>query len=84
MQALIIDAVKEYLEGEEGYGDNVMVEIDPVAKTAELNDTADVEGFDSDNGKVYVPVMDLIKMSVDNPGEWIVDTDAVDSIIDEL
>lgn len=84
LQALIIDAVEEYLDGEEGYGDNVMVEIDPVSKAAGLNDSADVEGFDSDNGKVFVPVMDLVKMSLETPGEWVVDSDAVDAIIDEL
>lgn len=70
--------LKEYLEAPEAWSDNVMVEIDPTTLDCVLydGDDADVENSDRD----YWDVMDLLEMSVENPGEWEIDPAALDEL----
>lgn len=71
--------LKEYLEAPEAWGDNVMVEVDPLAKTVRLNDDEDIDLETSSND--YWPLMDLLQMSVENPGEWEIDPEAVAELL---
>lgn len=71
--------LEEYLEVPEAWGDNVMIEIDPATQEARLSDDEDI---DMDNSSFdYWPVMDLLQMSVDNPGDWQIAPDAVDELL---
>lgn len=68
-------AVLEYIADEENYTDNVQAQIN--------TETGEVSIADSENeipGCDYVPIMDLIKMSVDNPGQWLPDEDAIEQV----
>lgn len=72
------NAVKEYLENEEAYSDNVQLEINTATLEVALADPdQDLPGCD------YYQVMDLVKASTDNPGSWEVDEDAVSSVVAE-
>lgn len=74
----ITEAVEEYIADEEAYSDNVQLQINTL--------TWDVEIADPENDLPdcdYYPVMDLISMSVDNPGTWIADADAIESVAEE-
>lgn len=70
--------LKEYLEAPEAWGDNVMIEVDPATMEVRLNDDEEIDMENSD--KDYWPVMDLLQMSVENPGEWEIDPDALDEL----
>lgn len=78
INALINDlraAVLEYIADEENYTDNVQAQINI--------ETGEVCIADPENeipGCDYVPIMDLIKMSVDNPGQWLPDEDAIEQV----
>lgn len=68
-------AVLAYIADEENYTDNVQAQIN--------TETGEVSIADSENeipGCDYVPIMDLIKMSVDNPGQWLPDEDAIEQV----
>lgn len=67
--------LKEYLEAPEAWSDNVMIEVNPADLSVRLNDDEDVDVDNSDLD--YWPVMDLLRMSVENPGEWEIDPDAL-------
>lgn len=65
-------AVAKYIADEECYTDNVQLQIDPATGDITIADPDnDIESFD------YVPVMDLVRMSSENPGQWVPDTDAI-------
>lgn len=72
--------LEEYLEAPEAWSDNVMVEIDPETLDYALYD-GDDEGLD-DSKKDYWEVMDLLSMSVEDPGRWEIDADALDELAD--
>lgn len=76
----ITGLLEEYLEAPEAWGDNVMIEVDPSTMEARLNDDEDADMEDS--GLDYWPVMDLLQMSVDNPGDWEIDPDAVAELLE--
>lgn len=79
LQQAITAAVCQYIDDEELYTDNVQVQINPLTAEAEIVDPDnDLDDY------VYVPVMDLVKMSVENPGQWIADPDAIADIAAEL
>lgn len=71
----LTDAVNNYIADEECYDDNVQIEIDPA--------TGGVALCDADTGREncdYYQVMDLVSMSTDNPGQWEVDSEAVNDV----
>ncbi len=70
--------LEEYLEAPEAWSDNVMIEVNPEsvdARLAEVDDEA-IETSPLD----YWAVMDLLQMSVSNPGEWEIDREALDEL----
>ncbi len=80
MKKKVEKLLKEYLEAPEAWSDNVMIEVTPDSKEICLNDDEEV---DVDNSALdYWPVMDLLQMSVENPGEWEIDPDAVNEMVE--
>jgi len=79
MKKKVENLLKEYLEAPEAWSDNVMIEVNPDSMEMSLNDD---ENVDVDNSALdYWPVMDLLQMSVENPGEWEIDPDAVAEMV---
>ncbi len=79
MKDKIMELLQEYLDAPEAWGDNVMIEVNPSSLDLRLCDDEDLD-MDSDSID-YWSVMDLLSMSVDNPGEWEVDPDAVAELV---
>ncbi len=68
----ITAAVDTYIADEECYTDNVQLQIDTLTGEICIADTDnDLPSCD------YYPVMDLVRMSVVNPGQWEPDIDAI-------
>ena len=74
----ITEIVKEYIASEESYGDDVQLEIN--TETWEM-DIADPEN-DLPNCDYY-PMMDLVMMSAENPGQWLPDQASIESVASE-
>lgn len=74
----LTEAVREYIADEETYTDNVQVRINTLTGEVEIADPED-DLPDCD----YYPVMDLVRMSVANPGSWEPDTDAIADVAAE-
>ena len=70
--------VEEYISGEESYSDDVQLEIN--TQTWEM-DIADPENDLPECD--YYPVMDLVKMSVREPGKWEPDQAAIEELAAE-
>lgn len=79
MKNKVIKLLKEYLDAPEAWGDNVMIEVNPADREVRLNDDEDVDPDASDLD--YWSVMDLLQMSVSDPGQWDIDADAVDELV---
>lgn len=78
-KAKIMALLEEYLDAPEAWSDNVMIAVEPASGDARL---CDVEDADLDSSAIdYWQVMDLLRMSVENPGEWDIDPEAVDELI---
>lgn len=74
----IREAVEEYIAGEESYSDNVQLEINTGDWTVDIADPEnDLPGCD------YYPILDLVKMSIDQPGKWEPDEKAIESVAAE-
>lgn len=74
----IRETVEEYIDGEESYGDDVQLEINTTDWSMDIADPEnDLPNCD------YYPIMDLVKMSVENPGKWIPDEAAIESVASE-
>lgn len=72
------EVVEEYISGEENYGDDVQLEINTSDWTMDIADPEnDLPNCD------YYPMMDLVKMSVSNPGKWEPDEGAIESVAAE-
>lgn len=72
------ETVEDYIAGEESYSDDVQLEIDTTDWSMDIADPEnDLPNCD------YYPMMDLVKMSVDNPGKWEPDEEAIASIAAE-
>ena len=70
--------VEEYIEGEEEYGDDVQLEINTSDWSMDIADPEnDLPNCD------YYPILDLVKMSVENPGKWEPDESAIESVAAE-
>lgn len=68
-------AVIDFINDEENYSDNVQIQIN--------TETGEVTVADPDNDLPdcdYVPAMELVKMSIENPGQWLPDDDAIESV----
>lgn len=72
---LLTETVKEYIDGEESYSDDVQLEINTT--TWEM-DIADPENDLPDCD--YYPMMDLVKMSATEPGKWEPDEVAIEEV----
>lgn len=70
--------LEEYLEAPEAWSDNVMIEVDPSTLDARLVDEDEVDPESSE--KDYWEVMDLLSMSVEDPGKWEIDPDALEEL----
>lgn len=79
MKNKVIKLLEEYLDAPEAWGDNVMIEVNPANQEVRLNDDEDVDPDASDLD--YWPVMDLLQMSVSDPGQLDIDADAVDELV---
>ncbi|MCH5227687.1 MAG: hypothetical protein J1F16_07750 [Muribaculaceae bacterium] len=72
------ETVEDYIAGEEGYSDDVQLEINTTDWSMDIADPEnDLPNCD------YYPIMDLVKMSVDEPGKWMPDEEAIESIAAE-
>lgn len=71
--------LQEYLDAPEAWSDSVVIEVNPASLDARLRDEEEVD-MDSDVFD-YWPVMDFLLMSVENPGEWKVDPEAVSELV---
>lgn len=74
----ITGIVREYIAGEEGYSDDVQLEINTTTWDMDIADPEnDLPNCD------YYPLMDLVRMSVENPGRWEPDPEAIESVAAE-
>lgn len=72
------ETVEEYIDGEESYSDNVQLEINTTDWAMDIADPEnDLPNCD------YYPMLDLVKMSTENPGQWEPDEAAIESIAAE-
>lgn len=72
------EIVEDYIEGEENYSDDVQLEINTTDWSLDIADPEnDLPNCD------YYPILDLVKMSVSEPGKWEPDEDAIESIAAE-
>lgn len=70
--------VEDYIAGEEAYSDDVQLQINTL--------TFDMEIVDPENDLPdcdYYPMMDLVRMSTENPGQWEPDPDAIAEVAAE-
>lgn len=81
MKDSIMDILNEYLEAPEAWSDNVQIEVETASKKLRLTDDEDID--EASEKYDYWPVMDFISMSVDSPGAWEIDTDAVSEMASE-
>ena len=74
----ITEVVKDYIASEESYSDDVQLEINTTNWEMDIADPEnDLPECD------YYPLMDLVKMSVSQPGKWEPDKEAIESIAAE-
>lgn len=74
----LTDLVEEYISAEEAYSDDVQLEINTTTWDMDIADPEnDLPNCD------YYPMMDLVKMSASNPGQWEPDRDAIVDIAAE-
>lgn len=74
----IRETVEEYIDGEETYGDDVQLEINTTDWSMDIADPEnDLPNCD------YYPIMELVKMSVEKPGVWEPDDEAIRSVAAE-
>lgn len=74
----ISDVVREYIDNEEDYSDDVQLAINPSDLSLEIADPDDdLPEFD------YYPMMDLVRMSASEPGHWDPDSDAISDMAAE-
>lgn len=78
LEKRIYNAVKDFTEYEETFSDNAQIRINPLTGEVEIADPDDdLDGFD------YYPAMDLVEMSVETPGKWIPDAEAIAEVAAE-
>ncbi len=82
LEKKITAAVEEYIADEETYDDNARVQIDPETWKVTMVDSDD-ESYGDVAGMDYYDVMDLVRMSVAEPGKWEPDREAIASVAEE-
>lgn len=74
----LTDLVNEYIAADEAYSDDVQLEINTTTWEMDIADPEnDLPNCD------YYPMMDLVKMSVVNPGQWESDHEAIADVAAE-
>ncbi len=74
----LTETVEEYISAEESYSDDVQLQINTLTFEMEIADPEnDLPDCD------YYPMMDLVRMSTENPGQWVPDTDAIADVAAE-
>lgn len=74
----IRETVEDFIAAEESYSDDVQLEIHTTDWSMDIADPEnDLPNCD------YYPIMDLVKMSVTDPGKWEPDENAIESIAAE-
>lgn len=74
----LTNLVEEYTAAEEAYSDDVQLEINTTTWEMDIADPEnDLPNCD------YYPMMDLVKMSASNPGQWEPDNNAIVDIAAE-
>lgn len=72
------ELIKDYIAEEEAYTDNAQLRIDTSTWDLDIADPEeDLPNCD------YYPMMDLVRMSAVNPGQWEPDTDAITEVAAE-
>ena len=72
------EIVEDYIAGEEGYSDDVQLEINTTDWSMDIADPEnDLPNCD------YYPMMDLVRMSATLPGKWEPDDEAIESVAAE-
>lgn len=72
------ETVEDYISAEESYSDDVQLEINTTDWSMDIADPEnDLPNCD------YYPIMDLVKMSVDDSGKWEPDMEAIESLAAE-
>ncbi|MCH5230964.1 MAG: hypothetical protein J1F43_04130 [Muribaculaceae bacterium] len=72
------EIVEEYIDAESSYSDDVQLEINTTDWSMDIADPEnDLPNCD------YYPILDLVKMSVEEPGRWLPDESAIESIATE-
>lgn len=70
--------VKEYIDNEESYSDNVQLAVNPSSLDLEIADPDDdLPELD------YYPMMDLVAADTANPGSWVPDMAAIGEVAAE-
>lgn len=78
MISSITALVNEFIAFEESYGDDAQLRINTLTRQIDIADPDD-DLPDCD----YYPVMDLVRMSAENPGKWEADPDAIADVAAE-
>ncbi|MCH5223771.1 MAG: hypothetical protein J1E82_06990 [Muribaculaceae bacterium] len=74
----ITETVEDYIAAEESYSDDVQLEINTVDWNMDIADPEnDLPNCD------YYPIMDLVKMSAEEPGKWEPDEETIESVAAE-
>lgn len=81
MLEAVISQLNEYLSDEEAYGDNPQLRIN--LSTLEPSVEPETGDEDADDASDYYNVMDLLQMSGDGSGKWLVDRDAAGEVVEE-
>ena len=72
------EIVLEYIASEDSYSDDVQLEINTTDWSMDIADPEnDLPNCD------YYPILDLVKMSVTEPGKWEPDESAIESVAAE-
>lgn len=78
-----MEAIEEYLNSEESYGDTAMLCIDPAKGEVSIVDGEELTDDEMENSdKDYYDVMDLLEMDQEE-GAWHPDTEAIAEIATE-
>lgn len=74
----LADIVRKYISNENGYGDNAQLQIN----TSDLQ--LEIVGADADLEQCdYYSIMDLVRGSSENPGQWEPDIEAISEVVAE-
>lgn len=70
----IEDAVADYVDCDQAWGDSPMLEINPATMEMRVTDEEENDTLD------YIDMMELLRMSVTTPGKWEADPEAINAL----